>query len=657
MLKKNTILLFALVFAFNLHAQKPEEIVFTIDGENITLEEFKYIYEKNNSISKDENLYSKASLDEYLELYTKFKLKVHEAKSRGLDTTEKFVKEFETYRNQLAQPYLKDKEVSEKLVKEAYERMRWELRASHILLDVAEDAFPSDTLKAYNIALEAFKKAKAEKDFASVARAYASYTKDVTVEERGGDLGYFTVFNMIYPFESACYNAKVGDVVGPIRTRFGYHVIKLTDKRPYQGEMTAAHIMIRTDLGTEETDLAMAKSKIDSIYNRLVKGEKFDDLARTESQHYSTAAQGGRLKSFNALATWLPKEIIENAYALPNDNDFSEPFKTEYGWHIVKRIELTTLEPYDQVKEVIRKKVERDTRSQRSTKAALKRIKTENRFKEYTKSLNAFKTPSDSTILAGMWKRNEANTYSKKLFMIGKLKLTQADFATFIEQNQKKNQFKNASFAIDYMYERFVEETVFSFENSQLELKYPEFKNIVREYYEGILLFEITDNEVWTRAMKDTIGQRAYYNEHKDNYVWKDRADVLLFYCNDKSIAENIMKNLAPDNSNLNDLYKSMNANNSMTFSYTKDVFEAGQEELLNQVTWKKGFAVVGDYKGRYVLIKFNEIIPSKHKKLKEIKGLVIADYQDYLEKTWIAQLKTKYPVQINQTVVNNLVK
>ncbi|MGB0432400.1 MAG: peptidylprolyl isomerase, partial [Bacteroidia bacterium] len=334
---KNTLfLMVAMASMLFANAQKPEQIVFRINGESVTLDEFQYIYEKNNSITKDEKLYTKASLDEYLDLYVKFKLKVQEAKSLGLDTTEKFIKEFNTYRNQLAQPYLKDKAVSEKLVKEAFNRMQWELRASHILIDVSEDAYPQDTLKAYNLAKSAFDKVISGADFADVAKEYADYTKDITLRERGGDLGYFTAFNMIYPFESACYNAQVNDVVGPVRTRFGYHVIKITDKRKYLGEMTAAHIMVRTDLD-EKAGEKMGRDKIDSIYNRLDKGEKFENLARTESQHFATASQGGRLRPFNRLATWLPQEIIDAAYSISEDDGYSKPFKTEYGWHIVRR--------------------------------------------------------------------------------------------------------------------------------------------------------------------------------------------------------------------------------------------------------------------------------------------------------------------------------
>ncbi|MCB0738652.1 MAG: peptidylprolyl isomerase, partial [Bacteroidetes bacterium] len=229
-MKNLALLILFLVANSSLFAQS-EDILFKVGNESVTLDEFKYIYEKNNSITNNDQLYTRESLDEYLELYIKFKLKVQEAKAQGLDTTAKFVKEYNMYRNQLAQPYLTDKNVTEKLKKEAYDRMHWILRASHILIDVTEDAFPSDTLEAFNLALKAKNEALKANDFATVARKYAKYTKEPTVEKTGGDIGYFSVFNTVYPFENAAYNAKQGEIVGPVRTKFGYHIIKVTEKR------------------------------------------------------------------------------------------------------------------------------------------------------------------------------------------------------------------------------------------------------------------------------------------------------------------------------------------------------------------------------------------------------------------------------------------
>lgn len=665
---KNTItLVLALFLAQVLVAQSsnvngaaggpaPDEILFTINGENVSVGEFRYIYGKNNK--KDEEIdYSREKVEEYLDLYVKFKLKVHEARSRGLDTTAKFTKEFGTYRSQLAQPYLKDKKVSEKLVKEAYDRMGWELRASHILVDLEEDAFPSDTLEAYNLIMKAYNRVKGGEEFADVAQDFSEYTKDPSLSTRGGDLGYFSVFNMIYPFESAAFKAKKGQVTKPVRTRFGYHIILVTDKRPYQGEMDASHIMIRTDLGTGQEQEGLAAAKIDSIYNRLKKGESFDDLARTESQHYASASNGGKLRSFNRMANWLPEEMITQAYGLQADGDFSKPFQTEFGWHIIKRNKLEKLQDYDALQNTIKRKVDRDSRSQLSEKSAIKRIKAENRFKEKTKGLSAFRNERDSSILSGEWTMDESNAYKKKLFRIGKKNYTQKDFAKFLEENQAKDKFKNADYAIDYYYDAYVTQEVLAYEDNMLEAKYQDFKNLAREYKEGILLFEITDNEVWTRAMKDTTGQRSFYEGHQSDYMYKKRADAIIFYCNNKETADKIQKGLLPDNSNLNELFKSMNEENSMTYSFSKDVYEVGQEEILDKVEWKKGFATVPSYRDRYVLIKFNDVMDPSAKPFKEIRGLVIADYQDDLEAKWIEDLRSKYKVTIHNEVLDNLIQ
>jgi len=634
----------------------PDEILFTINGENVSVGEFRYIYGKNNK--KDEQVdYSREKVEEYLDLYVKFKLKVHEARSRGLDTTEKFTTEFGTYRKQLAQPYLKDKKVSEKLIKEAYERMQWELRASHILVDLEEDAFPSDTLKAYNLIMEAYERVKGGEEFADVAQDFSAYTKDPSLSTRGGDLGYFSVFNMIYPFESAAYKAKQGKVTKPVRTRFGYHIVLVTDKRPYQGEMEAAHIMIRTDLGTGQEQEGLAEAKIDSIYNRLQKGESFDDLARTESQHYASASSGGKLRNFNRMANWLPEEMINQAFDLKADGDFSKPFKTEFGWHIIKRNKLEALKSYDDLQNTIKRKVDRDSRSQLSQNSALKRIKAENRFKEKTKALFAFRNERDSGIITGTWTADADNSYKKKLFRIGKTTYTQKDFADYLLEAQAKDKFKNADYAIDYYYDAFVTQEVLAYEDNMLEAKYEDFKNLAREYREGILLFEITDNEVWTRAMKDTSGQRTYYDGHEQEYMYKERADAIIFYCNGKETADKIQEGLLADNSNINELFKSMNEENSMTYSFSKDVYERDQEEVLNMVEWKAGFASVPNYRDRYVLIKFNDVMEPSVKPFKEIRGLVIADYQDYLEANWIEELRSKYDVNIHQEVLDNLIQ
>lgn len=653
---RNTIFLLILMLGGNaINAQDPSEIVlFTVDGEAVTVDEFTYIYEKNNSIARDSNLYSQESVRDYLDLYIKFKLKVKEAETQGLDTTQKFIEEFKTYRDQLAEPYLTDRSVSEKLVKQAYERMKTEVRARHILIQLDEDAFPADTMAAWKKAMEAKKLVAQGKPFEEVAR---TYSEDPSVSSNGGDLGYFTVFNMIYPFENASYNGEIGELVGPVRTRFGYHIIEVTDKRDYRGEVTVSHIMIRTDLAKDSAELEIARKKIDSIYARLDKGEDFADMARTESQHYSSAGNGGRLRPITSFSTWLPDKMKEVAFSLEEDGAISKPFKTEFGWHILKRIETEGLPEFENTKEQLKRKVERDTRSQLSKEAAIERIKEENRFKSWERRLKDFKEEKDSSLLKGKWKMHPDESYKKKVMRIGKEKYTQKDFAQFLINNQAAGKFQNLDFAVDYYFDRFVDEKVIAYEDKNLIHKYRDFRNIVKEYREGILLFEITDQEVWSKAMKDTLGQKEFYEEHKEDFMWKERADVFIFYCKDKETADKIEEGLKEDNSNVDELFKELNKNNSMTFSFSKDIFERGQSELLAEVEWEEGFARLPDYKGRYVLIKFNEVLPPQPKEFEKIKGLVIAAYQDHLEKEWVESLREKYELKVDEQAVENLFK
>ncbi|RYD70133.1 MAG: peptidylprolyl isomerase, partial [Sphingobacteriales bacterium] len=304
------VLLLFLITANLASAQKKDSIVFSVNGEPVSLREFKYIYEKNNAA--DPNLYKTQNLRDYLDLYINFKLKVKEAHDLGLDTTDKFVKEFNGYRNQLAQPYLTDRNVSQGLIDEGYTRLKEELRATHILIPVNMEASPKDTMDAYNKALEVYNKAIKGDDFEALAR---EYSKDPSVANNGGDLGYFTAFQMIYPFESAAYNMKkVGDISKPVRTRFGYHVIKLTDRRPYRGEIQVRHILINSNEYDSKEKKQIAKNKIDSLYSLLQKGADFAALARQHSDHAQSKASGGDLPNFNSFSQY-PDEFKNAAFS------------------------------------------------------------------------------------------------------------------------------------------------------------------------------------------------------------------------------------------------------------------------------------------------------------------------------------------------------
>lgn len=644
----------ALLFfgALAVNAQTKDDVVFTIDGEPVKVEEFTYIYEKNNA--NDSALYTVANLREYLELYKNFKLKVREARDAGIDTTEKFKQEFANYRNQLAQPYLTDREVTQSLIDEAYERMKWELRASHILITVPMDASPKDSMEAWTKAMAVYEKAAKGEDFEQLAR---ENSKDPSVANNGGDLGYFTAFQMIYPFESAAYSLnKIGDISKPMRTQFGYHIIKLTDKRPYRGEIKIRHILVNSSESDPKEKQQIAKNKIDSLYNKLVQGASFQELARQHSDHIQSRGNGGELPAFNSFATY-PEEFKEAAFSLKKDGDFSKPVRTMFGWHIVQRVEWKGLAPKKEMEDMLKQQVARDSRSEKTRDAAIARFKKEYAFKENKKSLKKMQKLIDSNLVHGTWKLAPGAKASKTLFTVNGKNYTQKDFANWLEKNQQPGRYTDKKYALDQYYKKYADEMVYAYHDANLENKYPEFRNVAQEYKEGIMLFEITDQLVWGKAMQDTLAQRHFYDVNKEKYRWKERADAVIFDVRDKATMNTLKKQLSSSKIAVDTIANNMIKKDPLSLNYTKSLVERGENAKIDSLTWKPGVYEAGMKDGRYVLVKINRILPPDYKQFEEIKGIVIADYQTYLEQEWLKTLKKKYNVIVNEDVVNALLK
>ncbi|MFL5752939.1 MAG: peptidylprolyl isomerase, partial [Bacteroidia bacterium] len=515
-----------IAFAQTSSAISTDPVIMTIDGKPISKSEFENVYKKNNGKDMASD---KKSVKEYLELFTNFKLKVKEAEAMGLDTAKSFKDELAGYRKQLAAPYLTDKNVNEGLVTEAYERMKWEVRASHILIKCAEDALPKDTLAAYNRIMEYRKRAVKGEDFAKLAKESAN-EGDPSAKDNAGDLGYFTALQMVYPFENMAFNTKPGEISMPVRTRFGYHIIKVMDKRPSQGEILVAHIMIRLSKEMKSEDSANAKKKVFEIYDKLKKGEKFEDLASQFSEDKQSAPRGGQLSWFGA-GKMPVVEFETTAFALKNNEDYSAPFMTRYGWHIVKRLDKKGLADFDAMKVELKQKVSKDSRSSAGRSALIARIKKENKF---TETRNLKKKPAtfpaldeivstiDSSYFKGKWSVDKAAKLDKEMFSLAGKKYTQNDFAKYLESHQTRRLIITdaKAYVIEQQYKNFVDEACIAYEESMLESKYPDFKNLLQEYRDGILLFELTDRKVWSKAVKDTSGLKEFYEKNKNNYLW-----------------------------------------------------------------------------------------------------------------------------------------
>jgi len=620
-------------------AQK-DPVVMTVNGVDVTKSEFEHIFKKNN---KDEDI-TKEDIDEYLELFTNFKLKVTAAEELGLQDDEKFIKELAQYREQLAQPYLVDQSMNEMLMKEAYSHMQYEVYASHILIKADANATPEDTLKAYTKLMEARKKIEGGEDFATVAK---QYSEDPSAKQNSGSLGYFTAFKMVYPFEKAAFDTEPGKLSNVIRTRFGYHFLKVHDKREARGTRLAAHILIRVNDEDNRSKLEEAEKKAQEIYAMLKEGKEFEQLAKQFSEDRNSAAIGGKLKWFGA-GDLIPA-FDEALFTLKNDGDYAAPVKTRFGWHIIKRLEAKEIGSYGDVKSEIKSKIAKDARNAKTKASFIAKLKKEYKFKENRKGLDAFADRMDSTLLQGKYKYEEKSGDSKSLFSFNKTEYTISDFGKHLEDNQYKTKDTDLQKLLNTRYESWVSGALIDFEKSQLESKYIKYKMLMKEYRDGILLFELTDQKVWGKAVKDTSGLKSYYNDHAADFVWSERADGVFYFCINDEIASQVQTMLTMGEGQ-DTIIKVVNRDSPLNVNVRARTEEISSLEYTNQLS--KGVNGPFDYNGQKVVVFVNDIMAPGPKKLKEAKGIITAAYQDHLEKEWIAELKSKYPVKVNKEVL-----
>ena len=625
-----------------------DPVLMTVGDKNVTKSEFMSIYMKNNSKAQTTD---PKSLEDYVQLFVNFRLKVREAESLGMDTASAFKAELEGYRKQLAQPYLVDNEVTDMLLREAYERSKTDVRASHILFSCDASALPKDTLAAYNKAIETRNKILKGDDFSKLARLTSS---DPSAKENAGDLGYFTCMQMVYPFESAAYNAEIGKVTMPVRTRFGYHLILLNDKRPNMGQITAAHIMVKTSKSGTPEDSIAAKKKIDEIYGKIIAGENFADLAGQFSDDKGSAKKGGELPMFGT-GRMVP-EFEKVAFGLSKDGDISQPFKTMYGWHIVKRLSKKEMGSFDEMKNELKPKVAKDSRSQKSKDSKLNKIKKEYNFTENLKMRDEMVKVMDTTFFDGKWKASAAAKLNKQLFSLGGKNYTQSDFAMYLESHQTKRPKTDFSLAINEAYSNYVNEMLYAQEESNLTAKYPEYKALLQEYRDGILLFDLTDKNVWSKAVKDTSGLKNYYEANKNKYLWDKRVKAAIFKCNDQKTADAVRKMMkAKKRPTDEEILKAVNQDSQLNLKIERGTWLKGEQELVDQFGWTVGLSADKTVEKQIVFVDVESVIEPQPKTLQEAKGLVTAEYQASLEKEWLDELRKKYPVKIDQQVLSTI--
>ena len=630
-------------------AQENNPIVLEINNKPITKSEFLKVYLKNNPNPK----FDKVAIDEYLNLYKKFKFKVLEAQYLGYDTLPNLKTELAGYRKTLSLPYLTDKIENEKLITECYERLKKEIRASHILIKIDENAQPADTLEAYNRITQLKKKIEKGADFGAIAREYSD---DPSAQYNNGDLGYFTAFQMVFQFENAAFNTKIGEISNPIRTKFGFHIIKATDSRSAKGTMKAAHIMISANEKSTDEEKLNAENKIQEIYEKLKKGEPFEELAQNFSEDLSSSEKGGILPEFGTgTTTRMITEFETNAFSLEKDNDFSAPFKTDFGFHIVKRIQLTPLASFEKLKKEIQSKINRDDRVHLSQNHFIEKLKKEYNYQVLsTKELKWFYKNIDTNYYNGGWTGNGLTT-NKELFKIDQKVFTQKEFSNYLAENYRQIRKTSIKQLVNDQFKNWVNFELLAFEKSQLEVKYPDFKTLMQEYHDGVLLYEIMTDLIWNKASLDTIGLNTYFEANKNKYMWKERINATIYECGSQKIADKVVKLLKNDTINSRHVLQIINDTSELNLSVKTNLYEKENTAFLKNTTLKKGVNLPYQHGLKIYVVKVDEIIPPSAKLLNETKGLVITDYQNYLEQTWLEELSKKYSFKVIEENIYNL--
>lgn len=640
-----------LLFSAVIFAQTSKQVLFSVDDNKYYTDEFVRVYNKNLDLVKDE---SQKDLDHYLELFIGYKLKINKANKLGLQDNTKYQNELKSYRTQLSKNYLTDSKVTKELVDEGYQRSLKEVNASHILLTVDENAKPEDTLAVYKQILDLKKRADNGEDFETLAQ---KFSQDPSAKENKGNLGYFSAFRMVYPFENAAYDTKVGEVSNPVRTRFGYHIIKVNAVRDNRGDVTVAHIMLMNPAENNEAELEKNKTTINEIYAKIQQGEEFEALAKQFSQDKSSSSKGGVLNRFGSGQ--LSSEEFETvAFSLQKPNEISKPFQTQFGWHIMKLIEKHSVKTYEESKVDLETKISRDERSRKITESLNEKIRKKYNVKRNEALYTKIKKVVTDKYYSSEWNLpTNLKEFEKELISFDTKKIDGVAFLNYLYAQQKSaSQIRPISKLVDNFYATFVDAELNQYYNDNLENEFPEFGAVMEEYRDGLLLFDLMEKEIWEKSKTDTVGLESFHQANKDKYLWKKRYDVTILSSTKADIAKKAHKLMKKGNSP-DEIKTALNTKDAVNVMATVGVFEEGNEALPKAVPSTKGLSDVINEGNYYYVVLVNEIKPAGPKTFEECRGRVINDYQQYLEENWVSNLKQEFKISLNRDVFENLKK
>jgi peptidyl-prolyl cis-trans isomerase SurA len=617
-----------------------DNTILKIDDQTVNKTEFEQIYWKN----KKEKIATKEDLDEYIQLFINFKLKVIAAEELGLDTTKKFIDELSGYRIQLEKPYLIDTSINEDLINEAYYRTINEVNASHIMTKLGPNPSSADTLKAYNKILDI--RNKIISGNMGFEEAAEELSEDPYARSSKGNLGYFNAFKMLYSFECAAYDTPVGKVSKIVRTKYGYHIVQPNSIRKAKGRVKTSHIMITTSPKKENN---LSEEKIKSIHKDLVEKTKtFEELAIQFSEDRKSAKNGGEIGWINSGGNFYP-EFEEAVFSLKTDGEYSKPFKTPNGWHIVKRLSYEPIGDLKSMSYSLKNKIQKDARAQKTKSSFINKLKTEYQLKImfYMKDLMAILNNKNFNF-ENIESNEKIKNINNDVLTFSNISYTYLDFIKYLSKSRLIDKDKNDEKLIKQQFGNFINQNLIAFEKTQLETKHPDFKALMKEYRDGILLFEISDQNIWTKAIQDTAGLKEFYKSNQDTWKWPNRISGTLFTSESKKTL-NKVKSLKLKKSLSNDSIMSiLNSDNLFNLKYENQIIDDFDKYNLAYKDLEKGFNGPFNNEEKWVFIYVEDKLPQRNKEIKEAEGIIVSAYQNYLEDQWLTSLKEKHKISIN---------
>lgn len=632
---KKIVFIFLIFLSSQLIWSQQDPVLISIDGENFTQSEFERLFSKNQNLL---NTPEEEDIQENLQLFIDYNLKIKEAEAQGLDTLPSFTQQYKSFEKELSTKYLFETEVSEKILKEAYDRLQWQKNVDYILIRVDENAAPKDTLRAFNKAMEFRKLVDEGEDFNKTA---LRYSEDPSVKDNEGNLGWMTAFSTVYEFENEVYQTKPGEISGPFRSAFGYHVIRVNEERERKGELSVAHILIRKNASNPKE----GEEKIKNIYKKLTEEKvDFGDLARQYSDDQATAKMGGEMRRFSR-GNLRDSKFEDIAFSLNEKNPISKPFETEAGWHLVKFIDFHPIGSFEKEKNRISQAIVRNNRSLIIRDSLVKDLKEKYTLKENKPGIKYFTERTGKQFL----QRMKEDLPEGNMFDIKVAHLSYSDFYKRIERMHLLNpKMRFTPESLEKLYKEQQDAQLIEQARHDLSKENPTYAFELKDYRNGLLIYELIERNIFKKS-DDSIGLRKFYEKNKSKFITPEKYEMIVVSGSDKKEVAKAAKYLK----------KGKSAKDIKTISpdliVHQETYTADHPQIPSNFKKKKGVSKLHQKNGLYLVSQTSQVIPAKQENLESAQGRVVSQYQAQIEKDFLTDLRKKYAVKINETTIENL--